>query len=93
MNEDNIDYVREKSSVLTDATAEIAASLTTVEGSHADFMLINKKKTIQQVYRFRRTAYDKWMSPTNAKDQKTADEALAKFSEPSEALKYLASLE
>ena len=69
MNEDNIEYVRKKSSVLTDATAGIAASLTTEEGSHADFMLINKKKTIQQVYRFRRTDYDKWMSPTNAQDQ------------------------
>ena len=90
MNPDNIDYVVKKSSILSSATAEVAKSLTTVKDSHADFMLINKKKTIQQVLRFSRTRYDHWMSPTNAQDEKLYEDASKKHSNKWEVLDELA---
>ena len=89
MNPDNVDYILKKSSILDSATAEIAKSLTTVKDSHADFLLINKKKNIQQVLTFRQTPYDRWMSPTNAQDEKSSDEAAEKFEDKWEALEYL----
>lgn len=89
MNPDNIEYVVNKSSIFDSATAEIARSLTTIKDSHADFLFINKKKDIQQVLTYRQTPYDRWMSPTNAQDERLSDEAAAKFEDKWSALDFL----
>ena len=68
MSADNVDYIVEKSALLDQASAQIIRSLRTKKGQYADVFYMNKSKTKQGAFRFRQTAYDRWMSPTNAVD-------------------------
>jgi type IV secretory pathway VirB4 component len=76
MSEDNVKYLREKSDILDEATAEIVKSLRTVRGKYADVFFTNKKRTRQGAFRFSQTPLDRWLAPTNAKDALAASEAL-----------------
>lgn len=89
MSSDNVDYIAEKSSLLDEASREIIRSLRTKKGQYADVFYMNKSKTRQGAFRFRQTAYDRWMSPTNALDAIEALKALEKFPNKWEALEYL----
>ncbi len=79
MSEDNVRYVKEKSSLLDEASSEIIVSLRTVRNQFADVYYMNKKKTKQGAFRFVQTPYDRWLSPTNAKDAATAAKVLDEF--------------
>ena len=76
MSEDNVKYLREKSDILDEASAEIVKSLRTVRGKYADVFYTNKKKSRQGAFRFSQTPLDRWLAPTNAKDAFAASEAL-----------------
>ena len=76
MSEDNVRYVKEKSSLLDEASSEIISSLRTVRNQYAEVFYMNKKKTKQGAFRFSQTPYDRWLSPTNAKDMNTVSEVL-----------------
>lgn len=89
MSSDNVDYIAEKSSLLDEASREIIRSLRTKRGQYADVFYMNKSKSRQGAFRFRQTAYDRWMSPTNALDAMEALKALEKFPDKWEALEYL----
>ena len=93
MSEYNVRYLKEKSSLLDEASAEIVKSLRTVKNQFADVFYLNKKKTRQGAFRFVQTAYDRWLSPTNAIDAETVKDAMARFGDKKwEALEYLVSL-
>lgn len=89
MNSDNVDYIREKSSLLDEASGEIVRSLKTINGKHAEIFFTNKSKTCQGAFRYAQTSTDRWMSPTNAKDTREAIKALETFDDKWEALDYL----
>ena len=89
MSSDNVDYIAEKSSLLDEASREIIRSLRTKKGQYAEVFFMNKSKTRQGAFRFRQTAYDRWMSPTNAVDAMEALKALEQFPDKWEALEYL----
>lgn len=91
MSDDNVDYLRQKSSLLDEANAQIIKSLRTVRGEHADVFYMNKKKTQQGAFRFIQTPLDRWLAPTNSKDALMAERALEQFGkEKWKALQYLA---
>lgn len=89
MNPDNVDFIKEKSSLLDEATAEIIRSLVTVNGKHSEIFYTNKNKTAQGAFRYAQTPMRRWLSPTNAKDAREAIKALEKFEDKWEALDYL----
>lgn len=89
MNPDNVDFIKEKSSLLDEATAEIVRSLVTVNGKHSEIFYTNKNKTVQGAFRYAQTPMRRWLSPTNAKDAREAIKALEKFEDKWEALDYL----
>ena len=90
MNPDSCDFVAKNSSLLDEANSEIIKSLRTRNGEYADVFYMNKEKTKQGSFRYRQTALDRWMSPTNALDAREALRALQTHSNKWEALKYLA---
>ena len=89
MNGDNVDFIVENSSLLDEASSEIVRSLKTINGEYSEVFHINKNKTKQGAFRYRQTPSMRWMSPTNAKDTKTAIAALGRFEDKWEALEYL----
>ena len=92
MSQDNVDYIAKHSSLLDEATVEIIKSLRTKNGEYADVFFINKKKTKAGAFRYFQTPYDRWLSPTNAKDTREAQSALRRFRERKwQALEYLSS--
>jgi hypothetical protein len=90
MNPDSCDFVAENSSLLDEANSEIIKTLRTKNGEYADVFYMNKEKTKQGSFRYRQTALDRWMSPTNALDAREALRALQTHSNKWEALEYLA---
>lgn len=48
MNPDNVDFIKEKSSLLDEATAEIIRSLVTIQGKHSEVFLTNKIKQLKE---------------------------------------------
>ena len=91
MSDDNVKYVAQHSELLDGATQEIVKSLRTKRGHHADVFFINKKKTSLGAFRYFQTGFDRWLSPTNAKDASVAKDALKKFKAHKwQALEYLA---
>lgn len=91
MSPDNVDYITTKSSLFDEANTEIIRSLRTKRGKYADVFYMDKGKSRQGAFRFRQTKYDRWMSPTNAKDASRALAALERFPNRWDALEYLAS--
>lgn len=90
MNPDNVDYIAKHSSLLDEACVEVVKSLKTINGKVAEVFYINKKGTVKGAFSFSQTDYDRWMSPTNAKDAVAADNALKMFDGRRwEALEYL----
>ena len=89
MNSDNVDYLAEKSSLIDEANKEIIRSLRTKRNEYAEVFFMNKKKTRQGAFRCHQTRASRWMAPTNAKDSKAAMEALQRFGNKWEALRYL----
>jgi hypothetical protein len=92
MSSDNVDYIADKSSLIDEANREIIRSLRTKKGEYADVFYMNKSKTKQGAFRFRQTKYDRWMSPTNAKDTLVVLNALKQYPSKWDALEYLVSL-
>jgi len=92
MNPDNVEYVKKHSELLDEATVEIIKSLRAKNGEYADVFFINKKKTRAGAFQYFQTPYDRWLSPTNAKDTREAQSALRKFRDRKwQALEYLSS--
>ena len=91
MSPDNVDYIAQKSKLFDEANTEIIRSLRTKKGQYADIYFMNKSKSRQGAFRFRQTKYDRWMSPTNAKDAARALEALEDFPNKWDALEHLVS--
>ena len=89
MSSDNVDFVSKHSTLFDEANTEIIRSLRTKKGQYADVYYMNKSKTKQGAFRYRQTAYDRWMSPTNATDQQAVDRALQRFPDKWQALKHL----
>ena len=89
MSSDNVGYIAEKSSLLDEASTEIIRSLRTKKGEYADVFYMNKNKSKQGAFRFRQTPYDRWMSPTNAKDTLAVINAFKAYPDKWEALEYL----
>ncbi|MGE4233049.1 MAG: TraC family protein [Bacteriovoracia bacterium] len=90
MNPDNVDYVAKNSGLLDEACVEVVKSLKTINGKVAEVFYINKKGSVKGAFSFTQTDYDRWMSPTNAKDAVAADNALKMFEGRRwEALEYL----
>lgn len=92
MNSDNVDYLASKSSLIDEANKEIIRSLKTKRNEYAEIFFMNKKKTRQGAFRSHQTSASRWMAPTNAKDSKTAMDALERFGNKWEALNYLEGL-
>jgi type IV secretory pathway VirB4 component len=90
MNPDSCDFIAKNSSLLDEANSEIIKSLRTRNGEYADVFYMNKEKTTQGSFRYRQTALDRWMSPTNALDAREAIKALQTHPNKWEALRYLA---
>ena len=91
MNSDNVEYLKEKSSLLDEANSEIIKSLQTIKDQYAEVFYMNKNKTSQGAFRYFQTKYDKWLSPTNLSDMKKVDDAFSKFKDDKwKALDYLA---
>ncbi|MGE0172441.1 MAG: TraC family protein [Oligoflexales bacterium] len=92
MSSDNVDYLATKSSLIDEANKEIIRSLRTKRNEYAEIFFLNKKKTRQGAFRNHQTSSARWMAPTNAKDSKVAMEALQRFGNKWEALRYLEDL-
>lgn len=92
MSSDNVGYLKEKSSLLDEANAEIIKSLNTKRGEFAEIFYMNKKKSRQGAFRFEQTHLDRWLAPTNIKDTAAADKALKQFvGDKWKALEFLAT--
>jgi len=89
MSSDNVDFIAKNSSLVSNADKEIIKSLKTINGKHAEVYYMNKKKTCTGAFCYRQTPLDRWMSPTNALDAREAANALKKYTDKWEALKYL----
>ena len=91
MNSDNVEYLKEHSSLIDEANSEIIKSLRTKKGEYAEFFYMNKKKTRQGAIRYIQTPKERWLAPTNARDAAEATKALYEFSDCKwKALEYLA---
>lgn len=92
MNSDNVEYLKEKSTLLNEANSEIIKSLQTIRDQYADVFYMNKNKTIQGAFRYSQTQYDKWLAPTNMADMKKVDDAFSLYpNDKWKALEYLAN--
>lgn len=79
MNSDNVEYLKEKSSLLDETNSEIIKSLQTIKDQYAEVFYMNKNKTSQGALRYFQTKFDKWLSPTNLSDMEKVDDAFSKF--------------
>jgi len=87
---DSVEYLKENSNLINEANEQILNSLRTVRGKHADVFIINKDATKGGVIRYKQTPKDRWLAPTNAKEDQVAQETLSKFEgEKWKALEYL----
>ncbi|MFK7823638.1 MAG: TraC family protein [Oligoflexales bacterium] len=93
MSTDNVDHIAKKSSLLNEANQEIIRSLRTKKGKYADIYYMNKSKSTEGAFRYRQTAYDRWMCPSNAKDTAKVIDAFEKYPDKWQALKYLVEQE
>ena len=92
MSADNVEYLKNKSSLLDEANSEIIKSLETKKDEYAEVYYMNKNKTKQGAFRYIQTGFDKWLSPTNAQDSLRADKVFEDYKEnPWKALEILAS--
>jgi type IV secretory pathway VirB4 component len=89
MNAQDVDYLKEKFSLIDEANSEIIRSLQTKKDQYAEFFYMNKKKTIQGAGKYVQTAKEKWLAPTNARDALKAAEALERFDDKWDALDFL----
>jgi hypothetical protein len=90
MKEDNVDFIAKNSNLLDEATAQIAKSLRTVRGSHADVLYVHKSKASAGAFRSRPSSYELWLMPTHLPDAVEAQNALDRFpGEPVRALEDL----
>ena len=80
MSEDNVNFLAKNSEMIDEASKEIIKSLRTKKDQYADVFYMNKKKTRRGAFRYRQTAYDKWLAPTNAPEFQKALLAIEKFS-------------
>ena len=90
MSADNVDYLMKHSSLLDEANQEIIKSLRTKRGQYAEVFYMNKKKSRQGAFRYFQSPLDRWLAPTNTKDNAEAAKALKKFTDKWQALTYLA---
>ncbi len=91
MKRDNVSYFLKETEILDETTAQIVASLKTVSGEYADVFYTNKDKTKQGAFRYFQTPIDRWLCPSNLKDNAAAKKALREFGgDKDKALKYLA---
>jgi hypothetical protein len=79
MKEDNVDFLAKNSNLLDEATIQIAKSLRTVRGSHADCLYIHKSKAASGAFRSVPSADELWLMPTHLPDALEAQKTLAKF--------------
>lgn len=91
MSPDNVDYIAGKSSLFDEANTEIIRSLRTKRGQYAEVFYMDKGKSRQGAFRYRQTKYDRWMSPTNAKDALISMKALKENPDKWKALQQLAN--
>jgi hypothetical protein len=67
LSTDQVDYLKDKSSLLDEANSEIIRSLKGDKNT-LEFFYMNKNKSLQGAYKFSLLSLDYWLFPENAKD-------------------------
>lgn len=78
MSPDNIDYLSKNSTLLDEATTQIANSLHLEKGKYAEVFYTNKNKSKQGSFRYHLGKYDRWLAATNQADLAKLEDTLSK---------------
>ena len=79
MKEDNVDFLAKNSTLLDEATVQIAKSLKTIRGKSADCLYVHKSKAFSGAFTSKPSGRELWLMPTHLPDALEAQKTLKRF--------------